>query len=124
MRSYHYTVLVIAIGLAIGILYIVRRDHLYIRQGLFWIAIAVFSLLFGAWPYLIDVMGRLLGIAYPPTLLFLVAIVVLVLKGAARRHRAHQAAAGFAAAESTDRAPRRGSVVQVTAMTMRFPAKR
>lgn len=80
MRSYHYTVLVIAIGLAIGILYLVRRDHLYIRQGLFWIGIAVFSLLFGAWPYLIDFLGMHLGIAYPPTLLFLVAIIVLVVK--------------------------------------------
>ena len=80
MKSYHLTVIVLGLGLAIGILYLVRRDHLYIRQGLFWILIAAASLLFGLWPYLIDTLGTALGIAYPPTLLFLVAIVVLVFK--------------------------------------------
>jgi len=80
MKDYHYTVLVLGVGLAAGILYLVRRDHLYIRQGLFWIVAAVVSLAFGIWPYLIDSFGSLLGIAYPPTLLFLVAILVLVIK--------------------------------------------
>ncbi len=80
MRNYHLPVLLIGIGLAIGILYLIRRDHLYIRQGVFWIAIAFFSLLFGLWPYLIDTLGSVLGIAYPPTLLFLGAIIVLIVK--------------------------------------------
>ena len=80
MKSFHFTVLVIGIGLALAILLLVRRDHLYIRQGLFWIVIAVFSLAFAVWPYLIDEIGGFLGIAYPPTLLFLVGIIVLVVK--------------------------------------------
>ena len=80
MRSYHLTVLVIGIGLAISILYLVRRDHLYIRQGVFWILIAAGSLFLGSWPQLIDRVGDLLGVAYPPTLLFLAAIVVLVIR--------------------------------------------
>ena len=61
MKSYHLVVLVMAVGLAIGILYLVRRDHIYIRQGVFWIAIALFSLLLGLWPALIDQVGTLLG---------------------------------------------------------------
>jgi len=80
MKSYHVTVLFAGIGLAAVILYLVRRDHLYIRQGLFWILAAVLSFGFAIWPSLIDSLGGLLGIAYPPTLLFLAAIVVLVLK--------------------------------------------
>jgi hypothetical protein len=80
MRSYHLTVIVMGLVLAIGILYLVRRDHLYIRQGLFWILVASASLLFGLWPYLIDTLGTALGIAYPPALLFLVAIVILIFK--------------------------------------------
>jgi hypothetical protein len=80
MKSYHLTVIVMGLVLAIGILYLVRRDHLYIKQGLFWILVAAASLLFGLWPYLIDTVGGALGIAYPPALLFLVAIVVLVFK--------------------------------------------
>jgi len=80
MRAFHLPVLLMGLGLAVGILLLVRRDHLYIRQGIFWIAVAFFSLVFGFWPFLIDTMGSVLGIAYPPTLLFLVAIIVLVLK--------------------------------------------
>jgi len=80
MKSYHLTVIVMGLILTIGILYLVRRDHLYIKQGLFWILIAVTSLLFGLWPFLIDTLGTALGIAYPPALLFLVAIIVLVFK--------------------------------------------
>ena len=80
MRTYHLAVLLMGIGLALGILYLIRRDHIYIRQGVFWIGIAVLSLLFASWPPLIDKVGALLGIAYPPTLLFLVAIIVLIMK--------------------------------------------
>lgn len=80
MKDYHLTVLVIGFGLAYGILHLVRRDHLYIRQGVFWIAIAFLSLALAIWPAFIDTLGAALGIAYPPTLLFLVAIVVLVVK--------------------------------------------
>lgn len=80
MKNYHLTVLVIGIGLAIGILYLVRRDHIYIRQGFFWIVIAALSLALAIWPGLIDRAGVLLGVAYPPALLLLVAVVVLVVK--------------------------------------------
>jgi hypothetical protein len=64
----------------VGILYLVRRDHIYIRQGLFWIFTAFFSLVFGVFPALIDTIGGMLGVAYPPTLLLLVAIIALVVK--------------------------------------------
>lgn len=80
MKDYYLTVLVIGFGLAGVILYLVRRDHIYIRQGVFWIVVAVLSTLFGVWPTLIDLVGGALGVAYPPTLLLLVAIIVLVVK--------------------------------------------
>lgn len=80
MRDYHITVFITGTGLAAAILYLVRRDHLYIRQGVFWIVAALVTLAFAIWPYLIDTLGGVLGIAYPPTLLFLTAILVLVMK--------------------------------------------
>jgi hypothetical protein len=80
MKSYHLAVLVMGIGLAAGILYLVRRDHLYIRQGMFWISIAALTLLFAVWPYFVDSLGSFFGVAYPPTLILLAAIIVLVLK--------------------------------------------
>ena len=80
MKSYHLAVLIMGIGLAGGILYLVRRDHIYIRQGMFWIVIAALSLVFAIWPYFIDTLGSLFGIAYPPTLILLAAIIMLVVK--------------------------------------------
>ena len=80
MKPYLLVVLLMGIGMAVLILYLVRRDHLYIRQGLFWILVALVSLVFGSWPYFIDALGTLFGIAYPPTLLLLAAILVLVIK--------------------------------------------
>jgi hypothetical protein len=81
LKSYHLTVLIIGVGLAAGILYLVRRDHIYIRQGFFWIAMAAFSLGLAIWPGLMDTVGVFLGIAYPPALILLVAIVILMVKG-------------------------------------------
>lgn len=80
MKSYYLTVLVIGVGLAAVILHLVRRDHIYIRQGIFWILVALGSTLLGIYPGLIDVVGRALGVAYSPTLLLLGAIVVLIVK--------------------------------------------
>ena len=80
MKIYQLAVLLMGIALAGGILFLVRRDHLYIRQGLFWIAIAAVSLLLGSWPPFIDMIGRALEIAYPPTLLLLAAVLVLTVK--------------------------------------------
>jgi hypothetical protein len=81
MKSYQITVLVMAFGLAFAILYLVRRDHIYIRQGLFWILVAVISVALGAWPAAIDRIGESLGVSYPPSLLLLAAILVLMVKG-------------------------------------------
>ncbi len=80
MFSYHLVVMVLGTGVAIAILFLIRRDHLSIRQGIFWILMAATSFLFGMWPPLIDAVGFLFGISYPPTLLLLGAIVALVVK--------------------------------------------
>jgi hypothetical protein len=80
LKSYHLTILVIGVGLAAGILHLVRRDHIYIRQGFFWIAMAALSLGLAIWPGLMDTVGVLLGIAYPPALILLIAIVILMVK--------------------------------------------
>lgn len=80
MKDYYLVVAVLGIGLALTILTLIRRDHIQLRQGLFWIAVAAASLLFGIWPGLIDRLSQAAGIAYSPALLFLVAIVVLILR--------------------------------------------
>ena len=80
MTDYSLIAAVLGLGLAATIIYLIRRDHLYLRDGLFWISVAAASLVFGVWPSLVDRLGIAVGVAYPPALLFLVAIVMLVIR--------------------------------------------
>jgi len=68
------------IGLAALILYLVRRDHLYLMHGLFWVMVAAAAAVLGAWPGLIDRLAVWTGFRYPPALLLLLACIVLVIK--------------------------------------------
>ena len=70
----------IGLGLAIIILVLVRRDHLYLMHGLFWVVVAAAAAVLGAWPGLIDRLAMAVGISYPPALVLLLANVVLLLK--------------------------------------------
>ena len=57
-----------------------RRDHLYLLHGLFWILVAGAAAVLGVWPGLIDRLAVVVGIGYPPALLLLVAVVVVLVK--------------------------------------------
>ena len=70
----------LGIGLGVLILLLVRRDHLYIRHGFFWMVVAVVSVALGLWPNLIDRFGEMTGVAYPPTLLLLLAVMMLIIR--------------------------------------------
>jgi len=80
MPSLQVTTALMGMGLAGSILYLVRRDHLYLMHGLFWALVAFAAAVLGAWPGLIDRLAGLLGISYPPALLLLLASIVLVVK--------------------------------------------
>lgn len=80
MTSFHTFTAVLGVGLAFLILYLIRRDHLHLSHGVFWISAAGAAGLLGIWPAIIDSLAHLFGIAYPPALLLLVAVVVLLIK--------------------------------------------
>ena len=80
LASLETTTTLLGVGLAVVILYLVRRDHLYLLHGLFWVVVAVFAAVLGAWPGLIDKLAVLVGISYPPALLLLLASIVLLVK--------------------------------------------
>lgn len=80
MASLQFSTSLLGLGLAALILILVRRDHLYLLHGLFWVAVAAAAAVLGAWPGLIDRLAVLVGISYPPALLLLLAAVVLLLK--------------------------------------------
>ena len=80
MASLQTTTMLLGVGLAILILYLIRRDHLYLMHGLFWVAVAAAAALLGAWPGLVDRIAYSVGISYPPALLLLFACIVLFVK--------------------------------------------
>ena len=80
MASLQLTTALMGMGLAALILLLVRRDHLYLMHGLFWVLVAALAAVLGAWPGLIDRLASVAGISYPPALLLLLASVVLFIK--------------------------------------------
>ena len=80
MASLQVTTALLGVGLAVLILYLIRRDHLYLMHGLFWVAVAAVAAVLGAWPGLIDTLAGWTGFRYPPALLLLLASMVLLVK--------------------------------------------
>jgi len=80
MANLQITTSLLGLSLALVILYLLRRDHLYILHGLFWIVIAALAALLGIWPGLIDRVAGWVGISYSPAALLLGAVLVLLVK--------------------------------------------
>lgn len=80
MANLQITTGLLGLSLALIILHLLRRDHIYVMHGLFWILIATLAALLGLWPGLIDRVAGWVGISYPPTALLLGAVLVLLVK--------------------------------------------
>ncbi len=80
MTELQTTTTLLGAGLTLVILYLLRRDHLYLRDALFWVTVALLSLIMGAFPRLVDGLASFAGVAYSPALLLLVAVLVLALR--------------------------------------------
>lgn len=71
---------IIGIATAIAIMVLIRRDHLHVRYGLWWMGAAVAFALLGLFPTIVDHIAAGLGIGYPPMLAVILGLAVLVLK--------------------------------------------
>jgi hypothetical protein len=80
MTSLYPTAPLLGLGLAAAILWLLRRDHLHLSHGLFWLSVAAVAAVLGVWPGTIDTIARLTGVNYPPSLLLLFAVIVLLIK--------------------------------------------
>jgi hypothetical protein len=69
-------VLLIAVtgGLLLAVLELVRRKHLQERYALLWLFSAVVLMVLAAWRGLLTTISQAVGIHYPPSLLFLLAV--------------------------------------------------
>ena len=80
MAPLQLTTTLLGLALAAVILFLVRRDRLYLMHGLFWAIVAGAVAVLGAWPGLIDHLAHIAGISYPPALLLLLASALLLVK--------------------------------------------
>ena len=78
--SYHITSALLGLSIAGIILFLIRRDHLHSRHALWWLWIAFMILILGISPSIIDTFAGFLGINYPPTLIFILGIGMLLVK--------------------------------------------
>lgn len=70
----------LALGVVILILWLIRHERMPVNRSLWWLAVAVVIGIFGLFPQLLDQSARLVGISYPPALLFTLAILTLLIK--------------------------------------------
>lgn len=80
MQSFQLTTAILGTGFALAILYLIGRDRLGLRHGLFWFALAVAAVILGVWPKLMDGLALRVGVHYSPTLLLIGAVIVLFVK--------------------------------------------
>ncbi len=78
--SYQLTSAVLGLLLAGIILWLIRRDHLHSRHALWWLLVALIVMLLGIFPRLIDFLASQLGVNYPPTLLFILGLGMILIK--------------------------------------------
>ena len=71
---------VIGILLAGAILYLVRRDHLHGSFAIWWLTVAAAILVLGIFPPVIDWLGSVTGIYYPPILPIIIGMGMILIR--------------------------------------------
>jgi len=74
------TAALFGVGTALCILWLVRRDRLHGLFALWWLLVAATVLLLGLVPGIVDWLGALFGVNYPPTLVLLLGLSAVILK--------------------------------------------
>lgn len=75
----NYFFIIIAIIFIIYILHVIKNKTFSIKESMFWVFGAIIILVFAIFPKLVDEIAMRLDIAYPPSLLFLIGILFLLL---------------------------------------------
>lgn len=80
MNSAHLIAAIIGVILSVSIIILTRRDHLSPLVAARWLLIACLVLIISLFPTMIDKLGDLLGIGYPPVIPIIVALGAAMLK--------------------------------------------
>ncbi len=78
--SYQITSASLGLLIAGVILWLIRRDHLHSRHALWWLSVAISALVLGIFPTTIDQLAPWFGVSYPPTLLMILGMAMILIK--------------------------------------------
>lgn len=79
MQSIQILAIIISLAIFVGVVDLIRRGLLKEQYALLWLTSAVVLLILSVWRGLLDKIAQALGVAYPPSLLFMVAFLFLLL---------------------------------------------
>lgn len=79
MRALDILAITASLMILVFVIEAIRRSSLNVRYAILWLGAGGFLLIFSAYRPLLDGVARLLGIAYPPSLLFGLAFVFVLL---------------------------------------------
>ncbi len=74
------TAAVLGVVLAGTILFLVRRDHLHGPYALWWLGVAIATLILGVFPSVVPWLGLITGISYAPVVPIIVGISMILLR--------------------------------------------
>lgn len=80
LQSYQITSAIIGLVIAGLIVWLIRRDHLQGKYGVWWLTVATGFAVIGVAPTLVDSIAIRLGISYPPILVVILGMGFLVIK--------------------------------------------
>ncbi len=74
------TILIIGALLSVSILYLVRKGKMHGPYATWWLLVAVCAILLSVFPKIVDWVAVKLGVTYPPTLILVLAISMILIR--------------------------------------------
>ncbi len=74
------TILIIGALLSISILYLVRKGKMHGPYATWWLLVAVCAIVLSIFPQIIDWAAAQVGITYPPTLLLVLSVSLILIR--------------------------------------------
>lgn len=74
------TILIIGALLSISILYLVRKGKMHGPYATWWLMVAVCAVVLSVFPKIVDWVALKLGVTYPPTLILVLAISMILVR--------------------------------------------
>jgi hypothetical protein len=74
------TILIIGALLSVSILYLVRKGKMHGPYATWWLLVAVCAIVLSIFPRIIDWAAAQVGVTYPPTLLFVLSVSLILIR--------------------------------------------